>query len=240
MEKPLKPEQVRFYHVRVSFVVDLFKGVTTLAIIYFIARYNAWSNPNAWIYLGLHGSYGILWVAKSLVGFRDWRFHVYLPVPSTLITCLAMIFYWGPIWTIVGQSEEHRAPLWVMALCIGMYACGVFWHFAADIHKAAFLDGNKTLKSVIGEEEFKKRKLPNVLQTKLWSICRNPNYFGELLIYGSFCLASWSLGPWIWLGVMMAINWFPGMFAKEKSLSRFGNEYKDYKSKTWFFIPLVW
>ena len=54
--------------------IDSHKGVTPLAILAMMAVYDQWDNPTAWVYLGLHGSYGILWVLKSRIfGDRQWE-----------------------------------------------------------------------------------------------------------------------------------------------------------------------
>jgi hypothetical protein len=48
-----------------KFYIDTHKGVTPLAILAMMALHNQWQNSTAWIYLALHGTYGILWVLKS-------------------------------------------------------------------------------------------------------------------------------------------------------------------------------
>ena len=69
--------------------------------------------------------------------------------------------------------------------------------------------------------------------------CRNTNYFGELLIYLSFALLSKHWLPIVILLVFMAIVWFPNMYRKDKSLSRYSG-YKEYKKRTSFLIPFIW
>ncbi|RMG87786.1 MAG: steroid 5-alpha reductase, partial [Chloroflexi bacterium] len=44
--------------------IDSHKGVTPIVILLLIAIFNQWENPTAWVYWGLHGSYGVLWVLK--------------------------------------------------------------------------------------------------------------------------------------------------------------------------------
>jgi hypothetical protein len=47
------------------FFIDPHKGVTFLVILGMMALFSQWQNATAWVYLALHGTYGILWVLKS-------------------------------------------------------------------------------------------------------------------------------------------------------------------------------
>ena len=73
----------------------------------------------------------------------------------------------------------------------------------------------------------------------LWSRMRNPNYFGELLIYMSFVILSGDLITAIILGSFVFVVWLPNMRAKDKSLSRYP-EFPAYKKKSWYFIPFLY
>ena len=45
--------------------IDFHKGITFVYILFLIWYFDAFENQAIWIYLGLHGTYGILWVLKS-------------------------------------------------------------------------------------------------------------------------------------------------------------------------------
>ena len=47
--------------------IDFHKGITFLYILGLINYYRAFDNVAIWIYLGLHGTYGVLWVMKSMI-----------------------------------------------------------------------------------------------------------------------------------------------------------------------------
>lgn len=243
---------------RQSTIIDLFKGTTPLVIIAVIALQNAWANPIAWTYFGIHGSYGLLWVGKRFFGFADHRFDGFKPWWSNLFTAFALTLYWMPIWLIC--TNETSAPIPVIGISVMLYGIGVAWHFPADCHKSVFLEFRSILKQ--GEQDQTQNQLQtkpprsktkqqqqqkqqisqvqNLLTTRHWSYSRNPNYFGELLIYFSFCLLAWHWIPMIWLAFMVFAYWLPSMRVKEKSLSRFGSEWQEYKSRTAFFIPFIW
>jgi len=54
--------------------IDSHKGATSLATLAMIWYFHAWENPTAWVYLALHGTYGILWILKSLTfGDKSWE-----------------------------------------------------------------------------------------------------------------------------------------------------------------------
>lgn len=54
--------------------IDSHKGATGPAVLLLMAAYSAWSLPTAWLYLGMHGTYGLLWVLKSrLFPDRQWE-----------------------------------------------------------------------------------------------------------------------------------------------------------------------
>ena len=222
---------------RQSTVINLFKGATPLFILYMIFTYQAHGNPVAWVYFGVHGCYGLLWVGKSLFGFEDLRFSTRKPLWYNMFTSVALLLYWIPIYLIVHQSEHERAPLPICGLAVMMFGVGVFWHFGSDMQKTVFLEMRQRFKAVDGGDKLFGTSL---LKTKFWSYSRNPNYFGELLIYSSFCVLAWSWVPFVWLVCMVAGYWYPSMLKKERSLSRFGKEWQEYRDSSSFFIPYVY
>jgi hypothetical protein len=78
------------------------------------APYNALSNPFAWAYFGCHGSYGLLWAGKNFFGFGDERFHKKAPLFMQVLTSLALINYWIPIYLIC--TSTNRPPYWALGL----------------------------------------------------------------------------------------------------------------------------
>jgi steroid 5-alpha reductase family enzyme len=101
-----------------------------------------------------------------------------------------------------------------------MYAFGVFFHFASDMQKHISLQ----------------LRPGRLITTGLWSRCRNPNYFGELLIYLGFGLLAMHWAPVLVILLFLVIVWFPNMRKKDRSLSRYA-EFAAYKKRTNLFIP---
>ena len=202
-----------------KFYVDTHKGVTGLAVLLMIAVHDQWHNPTAWVYLALHGTYGILWVLKSRV-FPDQQWERRVGLAFGLVSWGALALYWIAPWIITSQSVQ--APPWFLGACVSLYAFGVFLHFASDMQKHVFLTLN-----------------PNRLITNgLWSRVRNPNYLGELLIYFGFGLLAMHWMPLAVIGLFIVFVWLPNMRRKDQSLSRYP-EFAAYQTRTKWLIPFL-
>ena len=198
--------------------IDAHKGATPLAVITMMAIYGAWDNVTAWAYLATHGTYGILWVLKSLT-FPDKSWERSTGLPYGLFIWGGLSLYWIAPWLITSQNIQ--APPWWIGMCVTIYSFGVFFHFASDMQKHVYLSHQKGL-----------------ITTGLWSRCRNPNYFGELLIYLGFSLLAMHWIPLAALAVFIFAIWVPNMIRKDRSISRYP-EFSDYKKKSALIIPFV-
>jgi protein-S-isoprenylcysteine O-methyltransferase Ste14 len=203
-----------------KYYVDSHKALTGAFVLALIAAYHAWDNVLAWIYFGLHGTYGLLWVLKSRsFGDKNWE----RPVPLWMGagTWLILSLYWISPWLIV-TGRNHPMQPWMIGVCIAMYSLGVFLHFASDMQKHLIM----------------KYRKGTLLTDGLWGLCRNPNYLGELLIYLGFTLLPMHWLPLAGLGLVVRGVWVPNMRRKDKSLSRYP-EFAAYKAHTKLIIPYV-
>lgn len=226
-----------WYNFPISYTVDTFKGLTPIIILIMMfifrqAPFNSFSNPVAWAYFGTHGSYGVLWASKNFFSFGD--FHQKGSLIAHVLTMLLLIIYWIPIYLICSRTTP--APVWIIGPGVFLYGYGVFWHFVADMHKTIFLEFRSKVKKELGEDN---KLANNILMTKLWKHSRNPNYFGEMCIYGSFCVLSFHWLPFVLFGSIMLLMWRKLMEKKDKSLSRFGKEFDEYKKTSSFFFPRI-
>jgi len=199
--------------------IDPHKGITAVAVLVLMAVYRQWENPTAWVYLALHGSYGVLWVLKSRnFGDRQWDQPTGLGYGLVILGGLTL--YWIAPWLLAARAIQ--APPWYLGICVSLYAFGVFFHFASDMQKHTAL------------------KLGSGLITDgLWSRCRNPNYFGELLIYLGFGLLAMHWVPLLVIALFVAAVWIPNMRRKDRSLARYP-QFAAWKARTKLFIPFVW
>ena len=135
------------------------------------------------------------------------------------LTWILLSLYWISPWLIVTHRNNPIAP-WMVGGCIAMYSFGVFLHFASDMQKHLSL----------------KYRPGTLITDGLWSLSRNPNYFGELLIYAGFTLLPMHWAPLSGLVFVIAGAWIPNMRRKDRSLSRYP-EFAAYKAKTKLIIP---
>ena len=201
--------------------IDSHKAATGLFALALIAYYNAWDNPLAWLYLAMHGTYGILWIVKSRT-FGDMQWERRTSLAYGLFIWSGLSLYWVSPW-LIASGRSTMPPAWYLGVCVLLYSFGVFFHFASDMQKHMWL----------------KLRPGQLLTEGLWSKLRNPNYFGELLIYAGFSGLTRHWAPLATLACFILFVWVPNMLKKDRSLSRYP-DFAEYKAKSWRFIPLVW
>lgn len=206
-------------------IIDTFKGLTGPVVLALILIFHREQNTTVWVYLALHGVYGILWILKSKIfGDKQWEQPVTLIRSGMLVSGLSM--YWiAPL--ILAYYGKEANPIQI-ALAVSMFGFGVFFHFGSDLQKYVTL-----------------QMKPGLITTGLFARTRNPNYFGELLIYSSFSLLpiqgfSWWIGfiPAIAFASIIAVEWIPNILRKEKSLSRYP-DFASYKKRSALIIPFI-
>lgn len=198
-------------------IIDAFKGLTGPFVVTAMAVMGALDRVDAWVYLAIHGVYGLLWVIKSRVfGDRNWERP--LTLWRALLLTVGLAGYWAAPVLLCAQSDSASPPL--IALSVALFGLGVFLHFAADMQKHAHLTHRAGV----------------LLTDGLWSRTRNPNYLGELLIYTSFSLLARHWLPWAIFGSVVVLEWVPNMMRKDRSLARYP-EFAHWKANTGVLIP---
>lgn len=205
--------------MKMKHFIDSHKVATAFAILALMQWTGNWNNTTAWVYFGLHGAYGVLWFLKSRIfGDRQWERSASLWYG--LVIWFALTGYWVAPYIILTQNFE--APAWFLGIAIFTFTIGVFFHFTADMQKHVALKLNPG----------------HLITDGVWASTRNPNYFGELLIYLGFTSLAWHWLPLVWLGLMIAAEWIPNMRRKDKSLSRY-DDFAAYKKRTALIIPYL-
>lgn len=208
--------------MRQRHVIDTWKGLTPLVTLGLMAAWGRWDSPTLWLYLATHGTYGLMWVLKSR-NFGDAQWESPATPGRALLIAVGLSAYWLAPWLIASRGVE--APPWLMGAAVSTWGLGVFLHFAADMQKHAHLAARSG----------------RLLQTGLWSRLRNPNYLGELLVYGGFSAlaAEWAWVPLSVLALSVAVEWVPNMRRKDRSLARYP-DFAAWRARSWLWIPLVW
>jgi len=201
--------------------IDFHKGITFLYILGLIYFYSAFDNVAIWVYLGLHGTYGVLWVMKSMI-FPDKSWEEDTGLIYGLVILIGLSLYWISPWIIVSgyftNGQMLVIPNWLISVVIFSFGSGVFLHFSSDMQKYT------TLKLNPGQ----------LITDGLFQKSRNMNYVGEFLIYLSFSLLSMHWLPILILAVFISAVWVPNMIKKDSSLSRYEG-FAEYKRKTRIF-----
>ncbi len=200
--------------------IDSHKGVTFLVILGMMAYFDQWQNPTAWVYLALHGTYGILWVLKSRI-FPDKNWEQ----PTTLwwglfVAWAGLSLYWAPPFLIM--STGAQAPAWLLGLAVSMNIFGVFLHFTADMQKHIALQ----------------LRPGRLITDGMMARVRNINYFGEFLIYAAFAALAMTWVAFVPLILFVIVYWIPNMLRKDQSLSRYP-DFAGYKKRSKLFIPFL-
>ena len=193
----------------------------------FLGALMAWydnTSTAAWIYLAMHGSYGLAWFIKD-VSFPDPAWQPKITIAGGLIAFAAVLgWYWAFGWLLISGHAQPDYPLadcaWY-ALCITLCIVGTTIMVAADAQKY-----------------FTLRIQRGLITDGMFRYIRHPNYLGEMMIYLSFALMVWHWLPfvvlaWVWIG-LFAVN----MTMKEASMSRYP-EWAEYRERSWWLIPRI-
>ena len=214
--------------------IDLHKAATGVLVLVLMQAFDVFTAP-AWVYLALHGSYGVAWVVKDLaVGDKRWRHRV--GILGVLGTWAFLTLYWvAPFLLILGTAGNLELGGWSpgsdwsppgtrgLAVAVVAYVVGLVLMIGADAQK------NATLAA---------RDEPALITTGFFARTRHPNYLGEMLIYGAFALVVGHWLPWLILAAIWGLFFLPNMLAIEASLSRFP-EYEAWRERTGFLLPRV-
>jgi len=208
---------------KLAWVINFQKAGTLVFLGILIAYYQN-TTMAAWVYLAMHGGYGLVWLIKDL-SFPDAGWQKKITIAGGINAFIGVLgWYWVFGWLLISGYSDPSYPLpepgW-FALCIVMCLTGSVIMIAADAQKYYTL-----------------RHKPGLITDGLHRYIRHPNYLGEMMIYTSFALMVWHWLPFlilalVWLGVF-AVN----MMHKEASLARHPG-WAEYRSRSWWLVPGV-
>jgi protein-S-isoprenylcysteine O-methyltransferase Ste14 len=201
--------------MKIKYAINLHKALTFVVVLALMVIYQNFTIA-PWIYLALHGTYGIMWLIKdSLYPDRQWEEEV------SLVMALVIFVFLGSYWVapLVLISSRVQPSMALMAIAIATNLFGIFLHYGSDAQKYFTL---KYKQGLITEGFF--------------SRSRNPNYLGEILIYLGFALLTQHWLPLAILGLFAALVFVPNMRKKEQSLSRYP-EFAAYQERSGLLLP---
>jgi len=187
----------------------------------FIAGLMLWFgnySAGSWQYLGLHGSYGLVWLLKD-VAMPDNTFKQPVGPIAWFLTAVVLTSYHVLPYLMTAGLGDQSPSETKACICVAMYSLGLFLMIASDAQKT-----------------FTLRFKSGLIDDGLFARSRNPNYLGEVLIYSSFGVLvqhwlAWGLLIVVWSGLFV-----PLMLTKERSLRK-KQGWVDYSRRSWVFLP---
>ncbi len=201
--------------MKLNQLINIHKGLTAFVVLGLMLYYRNFTIA-PFVYLALHGTYGLLWLLKEKI-FPDPYFKEKINFLTSFTGFIFLGSYWVAPYILI--SSQKFVPNIIIAASISINIIGVFLHFASDSQKYFSL---KLKKDLIKEGFFKN--------------LRNTNYLGEILIYLSFALISMSFIPFAILAIFFFVVFLPRMIKKDKSLTKY-DSFKEYKEKTGLILP---
>jgi steroid 5-alpha reductase family enzyme len=199
--------------------IDSHKLATGLFVLALMAAFGRWTSATLWVYLGLHGTYGLLWALKSRVfGDRQWEQRTGLGYG--LVIWGALSLYW--IAPLLIAWQDVQAPAWLLGLSVALNVAGTMLHFASDMQKHVALG----------------LRPGALIEDGLFARVRHINYLGEGMIYLGFALLAMHWLPLLVLAAFILLFWIPNMRRIARSLSRYP-AYAEYRARTKAFLPFV-
>ena len=203
--------------MKLNQIINLHKGLTIFVVAGLMIFYKNYSIA-AWVYLSLHGTYGILWLLKEKI-FPDPYFKEKINFITSITGFIFLGSYWIAPFILISSQKSVSSP--IIAASISINIIGVFLHFASDAQKYFTL---RIQKELIRDGFFK-----NI---------RNTNYLGEILIYLSFAILSMSYIPFAILALFFFVVFLPRMIKKDKSLTKYSS-FKEYKQISGLLFPKI-
>ncbi len=195
--------------------INLHKGLTFPFVLALMFAYQNFS-LGAWVYLALHGTYGLLWLIKNHI-YPDKQWEQDVSVGTGIFGFILIGLYWIAPFILISSGTEPPTPL--VAAAISLNIIGVFLHYVSDAQK------HYTLKYHSG-----------LITEGFFARSRNTNYLGEILIYTSFAVLVQHWLPFLILAVFTAGLFIPNMKKKDQSLSRYP-EFAGYKARSGLLLP---
>jgi protein-S-isoprenylcysteine O-methyltransferase Ste14 len=207
--------------LKMSTVINFQKGLTGVFVLGLMFYFENFTTP-AWVYLALHGSYGLIWLAKhAAFPDRNWERRITIGGASMMFLLVLGPYWIAPFLLIsdwLGPSRALPGPS-VLGAAIALHTLGVAMMSAADAQKY-----------------FTLKYRPGLIQAGMFKHIRHPNYLGEMLIYAAYALLAMHWLPWVVLAFVWSFVFSINILIKDASLSRYP-EWRAYKARTGRLFP---
>jgi len=202
--------------IKFNWIINAQKTGTIFLMFSLMVYYNNFST-GAWLYLSLHGTYGLLWFLKDMV-FPDKSFQAKLTIVPALLVSLFLLSYWLMGFEIMcGLGDQNPSGKKIFG-CFFLFSLGNILMMCADLQKYIVL---KYKKGLI-DDYFMKNN-------------RNTNYFGEIIVYLTFAIACGRKEGYIMLICEWILFFGSRIYMKDLSLSR-KHGFEKYKKNSYIIL----
>ena len=202
--------------IKFNWIINAQKTGTIFLMFLLMIYYNNFST-GAWLYLSLHGTYGLLWFLKDMV-FPDKSFQVKLTVVPALLVSLFLLSYWLMGFEVMcGLGDQNPSGKKIFG-CFFLFSFGNILMMCADLQKYIVL---KYKKGLI-DDFFMKNN-------------RNTNYFGEIIVYLTFAIACGRKEGYIMLICEWILFFGSRIYMKDLSLSK-KHGFEKYKKNSYIIL----
>ena len=133
--------------LKMRHVINFFKGATFPYVILLMIYFNNYS-LGMYLYLALHGSYGIIWILKDWL-FPDKTFDTTATFGSLAVVTTLLILYWSlPLFIATGLGIQTPSYLRV-TVAVMTYALGAVLMIGSDGQKTFTLKYKKGIRIFI-------------------------------------------------------------------------------------------
>jgi len=199
-------------------------GAFVLACMY---KFDNWS-LTPYVYLSLHGTYGLVWLLKECL-FPDPQWQRKITIPSSLFSFFSVL---GPYWLAGYFTVKNGVELTPLEICccVTVHTLGIVFMMGADCQKFY------TLKYRDTADLTKMKAAAKLIDEGYFARTRNPNYLGEMMIYGTYAYIAKHAAPWGVLAWVWSVLFLGNMTAKDDFLRTLPG-WDAYRAKTGFLFP---
>ena len=202
--------------IKFNWIINAQKTGTIFVMLLLMRYYNNYST-GAWLYLSLHGTYGLLWFLKDMV-FPDNSFQNYLTIVPTILVSLFLLSYWLMGFEIMCGLGDQNPSGKKIFICFFLFSFGNILMMCSDLQKFIVL---KYKKGLIDDYFLKNN--------------RNTNYFGEILVYLTFAIACGRKEGYIMLIIEWILFFGSRIYMKDLRLAR-KHGFEKYKKNSYIIL----
>lgn len=173
-----------------------------ILILSLMTYFNNWST-GSWIYFVMHGSYGVFWLCKDQI-FPDPALTGHCTLLSFLMPFpVALIPYSYFAYLMTSGIADQNPSMERIVVALLTYIFGVMCMMVSDAQKYFVL-----------------RERRGLISHGMNKYTRNPNYLGEIMLYGAFAILLNRWEPWLVLSYMWGFIFMYRMTCKDYFLSK--------------------